>query len=255
MALANRYQLFTLRKDSQLVGAAGIHVYPHLTDTKRAWVHDLIVVSDRAAFEYQSLLIAHLRDRCFRDGCAELAIHVPIDDAIENQFFQQGIGQPFAFVYEWTSASWRSVHDRTSPMREPQYREIRTSKDIASGLALLTHFHSELTEASLAHAMENGYQIFGLWIDDQISSIATLIHYPHLKNKMCVWLQDGMVLPKRTYKEAASSLFHNVMNACFQSETLTVTVHARVRNRRIHQFYEAAGGHHTANAYKWKIRG
>jgi hypothetical protein len=57
-ALTNQYQLFTLRKDSQSIGIAGIHVYPHLTDVKRAWIHELIVVN-RAAFEYKSMLIAH----------------------------------------------------------------------------------------------------------------------------------------------------------------------------------------------------
>jgi hypothetical protein len=252
-ALANQYQLFTLRKDSQFVAVAGIHVYPHLTDTKRAWLHDLITVSDRASSEYKLTLIAHLRDRCLNQGCFELATHVPIDDAIENQFFLQAAGQPFALVYQWTNTSWRSASEQTSPLSEFQCREIKSSEDRASALTLLKHFHPALAKPSLTCAVKNGYQLFGLWLDGQLFSIATLIQYPHLKNGMCVWLQDGMTLPTKRYKEAASSLFHTVMDTCFRAGSLTITVHARISKKRIHRFYEAGGGHRIANAYKWKI--
>jgi hypothetical protein len=251
-ALSHHYRLFTLRRESQLVGVAGIHAYPHLTDTTRAWIHDLTTVEDQEFFERKSVLIAYLRDQCLSSECPELAIHIPVDKVIENQFFLQEAGQPFAFVYEWASSSWLSVSEPTSPISDFQCRELKTSEDIALGLALLRHFHPDITHSSLTQAMREGYRVFGLWIDDQLFSIATLIHYPHLKNGRCVWLQDGMTLPTRRYKEAASSLFRYVMNSCFRSGNLTVTVHARASNKRIHRFYEEAGGQHVANAYKWK---
>jgi hypothetical protein len=251
-ALTQQYQIFTLRKASQLVGVAGIHIYPHLSDTNRAWIHDWVTLENQKSFELKSMLLAHLRHQCLSLQCSELATHILVDSAIENQFFLQQTGQPFAFVYQWTRSSWLRFFEQTVPNSHSQCRELTTLEDMTSGLVLLRHFHPTVTQASLTDAMEKGYRIFGLWTDEQLCSIATLINYPHLKNGRCIWLQDGMTLPTKQYKEATSSLFSYVMNSCFKSGSLTVTVHAQVRNKRIHRFYEQAGGRRIANAYKWK---
>jgi GNAT superfamily N-acetyltransferase len=251
-AMSHHYQLFTLRRGSQLLGVAGVHAYPHLTDTKRAWIHDLITVKDQGVFEYKSVFIASLRNQYLSPGCPEIAIHVPVDDESENQFFLQEAGQPFAFVYEWMSSSWLSVSEQAAPIDDFQCRELKTPEDMASGLVLLRHFHPDIAQSSLTDAVKEGYRIFGLWIGDQLCSTATLIYYPHLKNGICVWLQDGMTLPTRRYKEVASSLFRYILDSCFSAGSLTVTAHARTSNKRIHRFYEETGGQHIANAYKWK---
>ncbi|MBE9100942.1 GNAT family N-acetyltransferase [Vacuolonema iberomarrocanum] len=252
-ALANQYQIFLLKQESQLVGLAGIHVYPHLTDTNRAWIHDLITIKNQEPFELQSMLLASLRDQCLNRQCPELAIHILINNAIANQFFLREAGQPFAFVYEWSRSSWLSSAEQVPTMNDFQCREIKTLDDMASGLVLLTHFHPTITQISLADAMARNYRLFGLWMDEQLCSIATLIAYPHLNDGMCVWLQDGMTLPTRNYKAAASRLLFYILNDCFRSGYPTVTVHTRVSSKRTHRFYEAAGGYRIANAYKWKI--
>jgi hypothetical protein len=269
-ALTHPYQIFTLWKASQLVGVAGVHVYPHLSDTKRAWIHDWGTMDNSKdnpeSFGLKSVLITNLRNQCLSAQCSELAIHVPVDNAIENQFFLQEAGQPFALVYQWTSSSWlqiseqqlaeQQISEQTVPNTHFQCRELKTLEDVASGLPLLKHFHPMVTQATLTdaigHAIGKNYRVFGPWVNEQLCSIATLIHYPHLKNGLCVWLQDGMTLPTKQYKETASSLFSYVMNACFRSGSPTVTVHAKVSNKRIHRFYEAAGGQRIANAYKWR---
>ena len=252
-ALANQYQIFLLKRESQLVGLAGSYVYPHLTDTNRVWIHDLVTIKDQEPFEFQAMLLAYLRDQHLNRQCPELAIHIPINNTIANQFFLREAGYPFAFVYRWTRFSWLSSAEQAPSMSDFQCREIKTLDDIASGLVLLNHFHPKVTQTSLTHAMVRGYRVFGLWIDEQLCSIATLIAYPHLNDGMCIWLQDGMTLPTRNYKTAASSLLFYVLNDCFGAGYPTVTVHTRVSSKRTHRFYEAAGGHRIANAYKWKI--
>ena len=252
-AIDNQYQLFVLQNEFHVLGVAGIHVYPHLSDTSRAWIHDLITVSDQASLEYKTRLLANIRNQYLSHECPEIAIHIPIDDERENAFFLKAAGQPFASVYEWTRSAWMSCTSPTQLVSNFQCREIKTRADQVSGLALLQHFHPALSQASLAHAIANGYRVFGLWNEGQLCSIASLIHYPHLTNGTCVWLQDGMTLPTKHYQQAASSLLGYVMDQCFNAGSLTVSVHARSKNKRIHRFYQAAGGRHIANAYKWKM--
>jgi hypothetical protein len=189
----------------------------------------------------------------FSIRCAEIATHVAVSVSASraNEFSQQEAGQPFAFVYQWTSSSWQLFTEQHPSTDNVECREINT-EEIVSALPLLKHFHPQLDQAILARAMGKGYQVFGLWSNHQLLSIATWIRYPHLKNGMCVWLQDGMALPTKGYKEIASSLLREVMNACFGSGSPTVTVHAKVSNRRIRRFYEAVGGQYIANAYKWR---
>lgn len=251
-ALNNQYRLLALRKQTQLVGLAGIHLYPHLSDAKRAWIHDLISVREQESSKYKTILLAHIRNQFIGNECSEIAIHVPIDNESENAFFLKLIGRPFAYVYEWKRGAWTLQAQSTQSVDNFQCKEIKTPEDRVSELTLLKHFHPMISEASLTRATDNGYRIYGLWIDRQLCSIATLIQYPHLKNRTCAWLQDGMTLPTKDYKQAASRLFGYVMDSCFNVGNLTVSVHARIKNKRIHKFYETAGGRCIANAYKWK---
>ena len=183
-AMERHYRLFTLQKASQLVGVVGVHVYPHLSDLRRA---------DNLAFSQET----------------------PSEDGFHC-------------------------------------KEIALAADMTSELALLRHFHSKVSQPSLARAMEDGYRVFGVWLDDQLCSVATLIQYPHLTHGTCSWLQDGVTLPIRNYREAASALLRYVLKACFTSGSSIVSVHGRIKNRRIHELYGALGAFYTANAYKQK---
>ena len=251
-ALNHQYQLFALQKQLQLLGVVGVHIYPHLSDVKRAWIHDLAVVKGEMYSEWTSILLTQIRDRCFSQDCSEIAIHIPIDNGIYHEFLLRENNQPFAYVYEWTDCAWTLSSKQIQLMNNVQCKEIEASEDMASELALLQHFHPGLTHASLIHAMSAGYRLFGLWIDRKLCSIATLIDYPHLQHGTCTWLQDGMTLPIKRYREVSFSLFRYVLDVCLRSGRSTIFVHARIKNKRIHRFYTEAGGRHIANAYKWK---
>ncbi|WP_206740333.1 GNAT family N-acetyltransferase, partial [Anaplasma marginale] len=77
--------------------------------------------------------------------------------------------------------------------------------------------------------------------------------YPHLNDDRRVWLQDGMVLPVKGYRENASKLLDRVLNFCFNNGISTVNLHVRVKNKRTQKFYAEKGGKYRANVYKWKI--
>ena len=254
-ALTADYHLWALSQASHPVGVAGFHLYPHLSDIQRVWLHDLITVDepggDPTHLGLRSKLLERVCNRCFSRGYSEVAMHAPVGDLFQQAFLRQVVGQPFAVVYEWTPETWAtSTHQSlTSDFR---CNAINTPAEITAALPLLTHFHPTISLATLIQAMKSGYRLFGLWLDNQLCSLATLIQYPHLTQGTGVWLQDGMTLPIKRYREVASSLLHHVLNDCFAAGISTVSVHARIKNKRIHRFYDAAGGRYIADAYKWK---
>lgn len=252
-AIENQYRLFGLLRSAELIGVSGVYFYPHLTDEKRAWVHDLITVEREESLEFKSELLAHIRNFCFANGCPEIAIHVPNDDSSSNEFYARSGGRHFALVFEWTKFSWSLIRSSLQDVDgDCEFSKLKAPEKVEEALELLKHFHPNISLTTLNNAMENCYQVFGLWVGGKLRSIATLIYYPHLVDEYRVWLQDGMTLPTKGYKHAASWLLACVLNECFENGCSKVTVHAQVQNKRIHKFYEEYGGVYTANAYKWK---
>ena len=134
-----------------------------------------------------------------------------------------------------------------------QFKELKIGEQLEEVLKLLQYFHPNVSQENLIHAMEKDYRIFGLWIDNKLCSIATLIFYPHLHKHRRVWLQDGLVLPVKAYREATSKLLDCVLDFCFDNGISTVNLHVRVKNKRTQKFYQEKGGKYQANVYKWKI--
>ncbi len=252
-ALKNQYRLFGLLRAAELVGVVGVHCYPHLTDKKRAWVHDIITVEGEESLVFKSELLARLQSFCFATECPEVAVHAPKDDIDSNEFYASVGWRHFACVFEWTKCSWSSIQSHVKKVNTNyDFKKLKFPEEIEEALDLLRHFHPNISLNGLNHAMEDGYQVFCLWMGGKLRSIATLIYYPHLVDEYRVWLQDGVTLPTKGYKEAACKLLTCVLNECFENGCSKVTVHAQVRNQRVHKFYEEYGGVYTANAYKWK---
>lgn len=266
-AIEGGYKLFCLLQNSEPVGIAAVYFYPHLTDGIRAWVHELTAIDDENSQEYKSQeyksqeykreLFTRIRHYCFTKGCPEVAIHVPVNDDSAAQFFGKEGGKHSALVYEWSKSSRITISDIPRGQQELgdyQFKEIKISDELDPALEFLRYFHPTVSRNTLRDAMNNGYQVFGLWMNTQLCSIATLVSYPDLKEGYRVWLQDGMTLPVKGYRQVASTIFDCILDFCFDRGFSTVNLHVKLQNKRTIRFYEQKAGKYTANVYKYRIQ-
>ena len=261
-AIEGRYKLFCLLQNSEPVGIAIVYFYPHLRDGIRAWIHELIAIADDQSQEYKSQeyksqeykreLFTRIRDYCFARGCPQIATHIPINDDMKSEFFVKEGGKHSALVYEWKKSS-RIIRECAQELGDYQFREIKTSEQLDPTLEFLRYFYPTVSRETLRDAMNNDYRVFGLWMNNQLRSIATLISYPDLKEDYHVWLQDGMTLPVKGYREAASRIFDFILDFCFDNGFSTVNLHVKLQNKRTIRFYEQKSGKYAANVYKLKI--
>ena len=196
--------------------------------------------------------LSRIRHYCFTRGCPQIATHVPINDGSASEFFVKEGGKHSALVYEWEKSS-RITRKHAQELGDYQFRGLKISEELDPVLEFLRYFHPTLSQETFRDAMNDGYQVFGLWMNSQLRSIATLISYPDLKENYHVWLQDGVTLPVKGYREAASRIFGCILDFCFDSGFSKVNLHVKLQNKRTIRFYEQKSGKYTANVYKWKI--
>lgn len=58
----------------------GLHIYPHLSDRQRIWIHDLLVANTKENLNIKSELIAGIYKFCRENRYLLFAIHTQKDD-------------------------------------------------------------------------------------------------------------------------------------------------------------------------------